>query len=69
MNLYAKIEGRGELKDSADVPNEVPAISFKTDPALIKRALPLVTHMVCSEAGIRMSNAKGFLYLAAHTAV
>ena len=68
MRLEAKVEGRGELKDSVVIPDTVPDLEFWTEPAFIRRALDLTTHMVCSEDSVRMSGGK-FIYLVSNSVV
>ena len=45
MTLEVECEGRGHLKDTIVVPDDVPAISVKIDPALLKRGLDLSMEM------------------------
>jgi DNA polymerase III sliding clamp (beta) subunit (PCNA family) len=68
MRLEAKVEGRGELKDSVVIPDNVPELEFWTEPAFIRRALDLTTHMVCSEDSVRMSGGR-FVYLVSNSVV
>lgn len=67
MRMLAKVKGRGELDDSVDIPDDVPAITFRTEPSRIKRALATATYMVCSEDAVRMSDPRGFVYLASNS--
>lgn len=64
LRLETTAEGRGELKDSVDIPDTVPDVTFRIAPALIKRALGLATHAQMSDKVIYMTNAQGFAYLA-----
>lgn len=64
LRLEVVAEGRGELKDSVDIPDTVPDVSFKIAPHLIKRAMGIATDIQMSDRVVYMSNGDGFSYLA-----
>ena len=64
LRLEAIHAGRGDLKDSVQIADTVPEITVKVAPDLIKRALPLSSHMVIGEQAIYMTGPDGFSYLA-----
>ncbi|MBU6429580.1 MAG: hypothetical protein KGR26_11245 [Cyanobacteria bacterium REEB65] len=66
MLIQASASGRGDLKDdSVDVPDDLPEISCSIDPELIKRAIPICTHMAFGSC-LYMDDGAGFSYLAAY---
>jgi hypothetical protein len=69
MRMEAHVKSRGDLKDSVVIPDDVPPVSFRTEPGRLKRALDLATHMVCTEDAVRLSNKNGFVYLASNNSV
>lgn len=66
LRVEVTAEGRGELKDSVDITGEAPEATFKIAPNLIKRALPLTTHMWASARVVYMQG-EGFRYIATTT--
>lgn len=65
LRLEASHPGHGELKDSIKIPETVPEVVIKIDPDLIKRALPLSTHIVLCEESVYLTGDGSFSYLAA----
>lgn len=66
MSLSANIQGRGKLEETLQIPEDVPAITFRIQPALLRRALFAATHMVCFEDVVRLSGKNDFVYLASN---
>ena len=64
LRLEALHVGRGLLNDSIQIADTIPEITVKVAPDLIKRALPLSSHMVIGEQAIYMTGPDGFSYLA-----
>lgn len=64
LRLEASVEGRGSIKESIAVPDNVPEMSIRIDPALIKRALPYSQLMVVTDAAVVLYGSGGFVYLA-----
>lgn len=69
LKMSASVQGKGDLKDSVPIPDNVPPVTFRTEPRLIKRAMGLATEMVCTEDSVRMSGDNDFIYLISNPAV
>lgn len=64
LRLEAHAEGRGNIKDFITLPEGVPEIELQLDPSLLKRALPLATHIALVEDAAVLTGDDGFVYLA-----
>ena len=64
LRLEVQAEGRGELKDSIDIDPDVPDVSFKIAPNLIKRVMGVGTEIAMSDRVVYIVNKDGFSYLA-----
>lgn len=64
LRLEVEIEGRGNYKDSVDIPESVPDVKIKVNPALIKRAFSQSDHIAITDRVVYMRGPNGFEYLA-----
>lgn len=64
LRLEAHAEGRGNVKDYIDLPEDVPEIELQLDPALVKRAIHLATHMALLEDAAVLTGDDDLVYLA-----
>jgi DNA polymerase III sliding clamp (beta) subunit (PCNA family) len=66
LKIEASAPGRGELNDdSVPIPPDIPDFDCFIDPDLLKRAIPLCTHMAFNKS-LFMDDGAGFSYLAAY---
>lgn len=64
LRVVAEKEGRGKLNDSMSVSEGAPGISIMVEPAMLKRALSLTTHIVMDAASVKLLG-DGIVYIAA----